>query len=734
MSQRAKRSLSLPEVERSLRRLGFDGKVAGLASLLNIEQKYLFPYALPMGQQYDPGRHEELLAALAAPAREDRARALALSGRLKRLLSRVDAALADLDESVDLDPRDPEALAWRGELLIRLGKYDLGLGDLENAAGQRGDAVMPWLWMAAAQLARNESEAGAASLERALAADPRSVTALLLRGRLRLEAKDAAAARADFEAAARLAPACVGAKVLLGRALLAAGERRGAERAFAAAVRLDPDAKSFYGLLISGEGLLENDAKTLAALDAFLKKEPKAAWAWALRGDLVRTPAFGRTEEGIADLRRAAKLDPKSPWIRAVLGRARVQYFFIKEGVRDIAAAVKMDPSCGWLRMWQGEAMRRAKDPAAALRHFKAAVKLAPDMAQCRLWMGRVLAAKKAHEAALPHYARAAALDPAYGYAYAKRGESLVELGRWREAVADFDRALNLKRVASEEWIRGQRARALWALGDYAGALEDLARGIRKDLKKCWFPLEYGAPALDPRSWGVLETLNEALAQNPNAGWLYAWRGAVKLSLDKPAEGESDLTLATRVAPDFAWAWGWRGRMRWQTGRPQEAEADLDEALRLDPRTTWLWTWRAELKAGQGRGAEALADAEAARASAPESPEAWYSRGEALRALKRFAEAKESYDRALFFDPRHRFAYIGRGLAKGELGDQDGQVEDFRKVAQLAPDLFRKTVEALAGVEGAEGMEEFVRALMTPDPEPPKGGLKEMAATGDIPS
>jgi tetratricopeptide (TPR) repeat protein len=228
--------------------------------------------------------------------------------------------------------------------------------------------------------------------------------------------------------------------------------------------------------------------------------------------------------------------------------------------------------------------------------------------------------------------------------------------------------------------------------------------------------------------------LNEALAQNPNAGWLYAWRGAVKLSLDRPAEGESDLSLATRVAPDFAWAWGWRGRLRWQTGRPQEAEADLNEALRLDPRTTWLWTWRSELRAGQGRGEEALADAETARALAPETAESWYARGEALRALKRAAEAKESYDRALFFDPRHRFAHIGRGLAKGELGDVQGQIDDFRKVAQLAPDLFRKTVEALQGLEGAQDMEEFIRAIMTPDPEPPKGGLKEMAATGDIPS
>lgn len=724
----------LAEVEKRLRAAGWDGRVAGLASLLNMEQKHLFPYVLPMGQQYDPGRHEALIAALGSCAGPSRARALALRGRLKRLLSRVDSALADLDESVDLDPRDPEALAWRGELLVRLGKYDLALGDLENAAGQRGNWVLPWLWMAAAQLARNEAEAGAASLERALAADPKSVTALLLRGRMRLEKKEPALAQADFEAAVKAAPRCVGARVLLGRALVLGGDVRGAERAFGEATRLDPDAKAFYGLLISGEGLLENDQKTLTALDGHLKKNPKAAWAWALRGDMVRTPQFGRTEEGIADLRRAARLDPKSAWIRAVLGRARVQYFFIKEGVRDIESAVKMDPRCGWLRMWQGEAMRRAKNPAASLRHFQTAIKLDPDMAQCRLWLGRILASKKKHESALPHYTRAVALDPAYGYAYAKRGESLLELGRWREAVEDFDRALNLKRIASEEWVRGQRARALWALGDYTAALEDLARGIRRDLKKCWFPLEYGAPALDPRSWGVLETLNEALAQNPNAGWLYAWRGAVKLSLDRPAEGEADLSLAARVAPDFAWAWGWRGRLRWQTGRPGEAEADLTEALRLDPRTTWLWTWRAELRAGQGRGEEALADAEAARALAPEAAEAWHSRGEALRALKRFLEAKESYDRALFFDPRHRYAHIGRGLARGELGDVQGQIDDFRKVAQLAPDLFRKTVEALAGLDGAQDMEEFVRAIMTPDPEPPKGGLKEMAATGDIPS
>ena len=283
---------ALGDVEKVLRREGWDGKVAGLASLLNMEQKHLFPYALPMGQQYDPGRHDELIAALGEPSGRTRARALAVRGRLKRLLSRVDAALADLDSAVDLDPRDPEALAWRGELLIRLGKYDLGLGDLENAAGQRGDWVQPWLWLAAAQLARNEGDAGTASLERALAADPGSVTARLLRGRVRLDRKDGPGARADFEAAASADPRCVGARILLGRALVLAKEPAAAERAFAEATRLDPDAKAFYGLLISGEGLLENDAKTLAALDAHLKKRPKTAWAWALRGDMVRTPAL----------------------------------------------------------------------------------------------------------------------------------------------------------------------------------------------------------------------------------------------------------------------------------------------------------------------------------------------------------------------------------------------------------------------------------------------------------
>lgn len=726
-----KRAQHLAPLERRLRALGADAQVSGLAALLNMEQKFLVPFALPMGQHYDPGRHEALLAALDGSSQ---ARPLALRGRLKRLLSRKEEALADLDASLELDPRDAEALAWRGELLGRLGKYDLGLGDLENAAGQRPGWAMPWLWMASAQLARNDTAAGLASLERALGADPDSVPALLLRGRVRLEEKKPAEARADFERAAGRAPWSVGPLILLGRAQVLAKDERGAERAFAAATRLDPDAKSFYGLLISGEGLLENDAKTLAALDGWLKKRPKAAWALGLRGDLLRTPSFGRIEDGIADLERAVRLDPRTPWLRACLGRARVQYHYVKQGLKDIEKALALDPRCGWLRMWRGEALRRAKRPSDSVKEFKAAIRLSPGLAQAQLWLGRVLAAKKRHAGAVPCYARALALDPAYGYAYAKRGESLLELGRAREAVLDFDRALNLKRVASEEWIRGLRSRALLKLGDYAGAFDDLARSIRRDLKKCWFALEYGAPALDPRLWGVLETLNEALAQNPNAGTLYAWRGAVKLALDKPSEGESDLSLSTRVAPGFAWGWGWRGRLRWQTSRPKEGEADLDEALRLDTRTAWLWAWRAELRTSLGRFQAALEDAEEARGLAPETADAWHALGQALHGLKRLGEARAAFDRALFIDPKHRFATLGRAIVRGEQGDQRGQVDDFRRVAQLAPDLFRKTVEGLAGLEGSEGLEELVRAIMTPDPEPPPGGLKAMAATGDIPS
>ncbi|MFF4291651.1 tetratricopeptide repeat protein, partial [Streptomyces sp. NPDC001633] len=67
------------------------------------------------------------------------------------------------------------------------------------------------------------------------------------------------------------------------------------------------------------------------------------------------------------------------------------------------------------------------------------------DWAWGRCERGDALRVTGRDEEALADYDRALELDPGYAYAYASRGVSLSNLGRHEEGLADLDRALALQ-------------------------------------------------------------------------------------------------------------------------------------------------------------------------------------------------------------------------------------------------------------------------------------------------
>lgn len=699
--------------------------VAELQPIFGLEQKYLHPFAMPAGQQYAPEPYAARLKALdgALAKSPDDAESLAKRGRLLRLVGRKAEALADLDRAIELEPEHARALAWRGELLAHVGgKRELGFVDLEAAALLLPADPLPRVWIGAARLAANEQMEALAALDAALEAAPDDACARFLRAAARARTskkEEVEAALKDADAAAKLAPECMGPAIFRARLLATLQRDDDAAAILSETVRRDPDVKMFFAFLLDPAGSVENDARGMGLMDAYLEKHPDAAWCWALRGDLLRTARFDKGREGAEDLRRAAKLAPKAAWIRALLGRALVQDIYLDEGIGHIEAAVKMDPECAWLHSWRGEACRRLKRFDESVKHFKTAIKKDPRYAQPRLWLGRLLAEAKEWTKAIPEFEAAIQLDPAYGYAYAKRGQALAALGRHAEAEADYGRALNLKLPGEREWVLGLRSRSRFARADYAGAFEDLGRAIRHDIKSSWAPLEYGGKSINPASWDALAGLDEAVEQNPIAGWLRAWRGAVQLGLGRINEGLSDLDNAARIDPNYAWTHAWRGRVLWQTGKLDEAVPELDAALRRDPDCAWLWSWRAELRNSRGEFTAALADADAAVALRGRSAHAHFTRGEALRGLGRHQEGRAALDRALQLEPEHLLALVSRALLRGEVQDFGGQMNDFREVARLAPDLFRRlamSVKSAHAGSDALDVEQLIETWMKQSP------------------
>ncbi len=420
-------------------------------------------------------------------------------------------------------------------------------------------------------------------------------------------------------------------------------------------------------------------------------------FALALKSFVLR--ALGRFEEAVRTMEKAADAAPRNAGLRAVLARVRFVNKFPEEGLRDMSRAARLDPSCGWIAAWEAEALRQR---------------------------GRFALAARAAD-------RAIALDPTYFRAYGWRGGARRRLGRAKEAVRDLDRAVALDREQSRgwewtgagrdadrnmSWVYNERMLAKRALGDAAGAIEDLNLAHGRNNRYVW-SLARGAGAdaalaeLDallrrrPRhawawAWRGLTELDRGeparaladLARAPRNAWTLTWSGRAKSALGDAAGALADLDRAVRLDPSYAPAAAWRGGLLRGAGRTREALRELDRALALDPVCAWGLAWRAELQLTRGRAKEALADLDAALGLDPENADAYVWRAEARMRLGDGALAARDVAAALKRRSGHWRAWALKAALSAGAGDSAGQRRALSRALACAPPEVRARAEA----------------------------------------
>ncbi len=498
--------------------------------------------ALEMRREYaDAGRRLELAAALAPGwawpravrgicrwyqaefrgAAEDFARAWELDPQCELhglFLARAKSDLrdrsmaADLGRCVRLAARRPAwqkgfALSWRGRALFVLRRDRAALADLRRAVRLLPDYDRGPSWLGISYMEQGRETAALPLLRRARELNPYYPTTLY-----------------------PLARAC------MRRSLWS--EAGGALKAAAAIDR----AGVWVEHRISQSHPNPAARRSLDDLDFFLAHRPRAAWAWAWRG---------QTELILQNYRRAGA---------------------------DLDRALALRPSDSWARLWRGEARRRLGYCRAAMPDFAAVIRARglswawAGLGYCRLYLGRP-------RAALEDLERALELQPRSAEALCWRAEALSALGRARDAAADWARALELR--PHDHWIsarsrggpsghgggppqsffsaevlagrvRSARPEAARRLeeGDYAGALRLYGPAVRPRelqdlLTRGWLRLKSGDFA------GAVEDASRALEQSLDPASLPAlWlRAQGKRAAGEPAAAAEDLGRLESLCP-----------------------------------------------------------------------------------------------------------------------------------------------------------------------------------------
>lgn len=289
-------------------------------------------------------------------------------------------------------------------------------------------------------------------------------------GVIAMQQKRWPAALADFTQAERLAPEVTGIRFNLGLSQFYQGAYEAAIPAFSSVLRDQPDSPQAHYFLGVCDFMTSRFAATQQMLAPLWNREQNnisylymLALASGKNGDnalhqralqqllavgagrgeldLIRGRAelnTNRPTVAIASLEKAARLDPRLPYVHSSLGQAyQAQHQYDRA-----AAEYRKDLDVGGHEAEDeaalGEIDRIQGHLPTAEREFKQALALQPALATAHAGLGKLYLQTGATEPALNEFTTLCKLAPQVPEAHYLRGRALAKLQRTREAKAEF--------------------------------------------------------------------------------------------------------------------------------------------------------------------------------------------------------------------------------------------------------------------------------------------------------
>ncbi len=438
----------------------------------------------------------------------------------------------------------------------------------------------------------------------------------------------------------------------------------------------DPNLVWFYNERFEADCCWGRFDKVLGGLDRELKRDPRNARAMALKAEVLRMPAFSRFAEALAALERAVVLEPRTAWIRAFLGRARLHTGQPEEAISDLRRAAVADSSCGWMRAWLGEAYFNTGRYRLALAELDGAIAADPECAVAYSFRGATQEKLAHFDLALADLNRALELHRRYAETYVWPSQSTRD---WEELIRIDLFGLSLERG----FVFYSRARAKQGLDDWDGAVVDMTQAMLLDSKYSW--ADGSCEASELRS--VLAGLNKALRRNPLRASTYAWRGEILLRLGCPQKALFSLSKAVLLEQNCAWAQACYAQARLQLGHIKEALDISAKALRLDGACVRAHAVQAQSWQAAGKTLAARRAIDRLLKRDPKLAWAFCWRGELRLKLADARGALGDLNRAVQLHPQYANAYFWRAKAQHLLGNDQKALSDFNIARRLDPEI-----------------------------------------------
>jgi len=234
----------------------------------------------------------------------------------------------------------------------------------------------------------------------------------------------------------------------LGTALAALGRREEALAHYQEAVRIDSENARYQNNLATA---LVRAGQPDAAINhylAALRVDPQYAEAYSNLGTLFL--AGHRVNDAITNLNEAMRIDPNNAEVRNNLANALAAAGKLDDALTQYGEAVRLNPTNATVHLNAGLALLKAGRAGDAMAQFAETVRLNPSSAEARYEFGRQLFSAGQFPAALEQLDQASRLKPNYATAEFYQAATFGEMGRYDEAMATANHALESARNAGQ--------------------------------------------------------------------------------------------------------------------------------------------------------------------------------------------------------------------------------------------------------------------------------------------
>jgi len=189
----------------------------------------------------------------------------------------------------------------------------------------------------------------------------------------------------------------------------------------------------------------------------------------------------GRLDMALQDFEKAAKLDPKNPYVRKGLGQAYAAKRKWKDAIQEFRKALELNPFYVDVRNDLGTVLILSGDRDEGKKEFLAAfgdpTNPTPEISSRNL--GQAYFEEKKYPEAANWFQTSIGRNKEYVDAYLGLADSLLALGRPEEAVANLE--AGLKEAPESPALHLALGQAYFRVGRFTEARERLEEAARKD-------------------------------------------------------------------------------------------------------------------------------------------------------------------------------------------------------------------------------------------------------------